>query len=32
VNDILFGTLTGNASNRYGTDNEIITKKQLEDI
>lgn len=30
VNDILFGTFTGNTATRYGIANEIVAKKQLE--
>jgi hypothetical protein len=30
VNDILFGTFTGNAATRYGIANEIVAKEQLE--
>ena len=32
VNDILFGTFTGNAATRYGIANEVIAKEQLEDL
>ncbi|KAL4135771.1 hypothetical protein QTP88_007361 [Uroleucon formosanum] len=32
VNDILFGTFTGNAAIRYGIANEVIAKEQLEDL
>jgi len=32
VNDILFGTFTGNAATRYGIVNEVIAKEQLEDL
>lgn len=30
VNDILFGTFTGNAATRYGISNEVVAKEQLE--
>ncbi|CAI6371889.1 unnamed protein product [Macrosiphum euphorbiae] len=32
VENILFGTFTGNAATRYGIANEIIAKEQLEDL
>ncbi|XP_050063336.1 uncharacterized protein LOC126552669, partial [Aphis gossypii] len=31
VNDILFGTFTGNAATRYGIANEVVAKEQLEE-
>jgi len=32
MNEILFGTLTGNDSTRYGIANVVIAKEQLKDL